>query len=148
MKSLKILISLVGLFLVFSFTNAYAIENTYLKDFKNYKKDAKKEFCNNYECFNENDIYLIYEFIKTDFNFKKKFKEEIKNFLKDTPQPGEFFGNVIYDREVACEYTKAQFLEDYFWHYVIFKMSTCFDDEFLENMEKLDFIDNIYKDYL
>ena len=152
MKRLKIFISLIGLFGVFSLASVNAMENVLSETFNSSKKDTKIECCEFKNGFTLNNIYSAYVAMKSDLNFEKNFKEEIKNFLKNISQSKEIFNNLMLksvffdenDREAFCKYTRSQFMEDVFENYVVYKIPEYFDDEFIEKIEKLDFIDNIH----
>ena len=177
MKRLKILVSLVGMFAVFSFVNVSAMEGEINTD-TNKNKDLYYNTYNN-ETFKIDQFEEIYKIIREDENFNKNFFEEIEkiathkwnyeSFEQDdehyydnqgrykgtnyVKRPRHIFGiKTIYDEtENRLEpISKEEYLKNLIDEYCWFKEPVIFDKVFEDKVHNLNFrkiTDLIFENY-
>ena len=160
MKRLKILVSLVGMFAVFSFVNASAVEKSV-----NFSTENEYDGC----VFTINEFKNMYETIKKQKKFEKEFFLEIDTIARGVWEP-ELFGiegETVYDDttgklieciapkypmqgvtrtyewddavddEMKGEICRDKFLEDIMNNYFSFKEPERFKEKFEGDVNKL-----------
>ncbi len=122
MNKLKILFGLVGMFKIFSFVNASAMERGFDDRHKNnmnfYDKSGESKFT-------VGDLDGIYRLIREDDEFEKNFHNEMEYFFKEFGDDGSLVGSMS---------SKSKFCKDLYFNYAISMLPSCFSEDFTKEL--------------